>query len=333
MNPVKTFSRRILLSCAFGCLVVLTSCFHQQQPPPEEHPVAQFSYTPATPKPGEEVIFDGSASSAPAGATIVSYRWDFGDGANADGMIVTHTYSQVGSYTVRLTVTDDQNRQATAEQTITVVAAPSAQESLPLPQAITDLQGLAWDGENFWALDSANLTLYKLSGSHGQALETFTLSDTEYPTAVAWDGESRRLFVLDGNANTIYQVNADDGTIVRKVELAEGVPLGMAWGDGSLWVSDFDAAKIYKISPDTGQVLQTVLVGVPGAALLSLSWGQGALWVYDSNGDMIYKIDPASGQKLGELVPPGPGTVGLAWDRQSLWVADGSELKLYKVQP
>lgn len=324
--------RRLAVSLALGLTVVLTSCFHQQQPPPEENPVAQFSYTPATPKPGEEVIFDGSTSSAPAGATIVSYRWDFGDGASGEGPLVAHAYAQAGSYTVQLTVADDQNRQATATQTISVVAPPSA-EALELPQEIMDLQGLAWDGENFWALDSANAKLYKLSGATGQALATFELSDTEYPTAVAWDGESRRLFVLDGNANTIYQVNADDGAIVRKVELAEGVPLGMAWGDGALWVSDFDVAKIYKISPDSGQVLQTVIVGVPGAALLSLSWGQGALWVYDSNGDMIYKIDPASGQKLGELVPPGPGTVGLAWDGQNLWVANGSELKLYKVRP
>lgn len=325
--------QRLLVSLALGLTLWLTSCSHQPPPPPPEAPTAQFSYTPATPKVGEEMILDGSTSSAPAGATLVSYRWDFGDGASAEGIIVTHTYSQAGSYRVRLTVTDDQGRQATAEQTITVVALPSAQESLPLPQAITDLQGLAWDGENFWVLDSAHLTLYKLSGASGQVLATFALSDAEYPTAVAWDGEGRRLFALDGNRNAVYQINPENGAVVGRLELSAGVPLGMTWGDGVLWVSDFDAAKIYKISPDTGKVLRTVVVGVAGAALMSLSWGAGALWVYDGNGNMIYQIDPASGQKLGELVPPGPATVGLAWEGQRLWVADGSELKLYKVQP
>lgn len=333
MNPRKTISRTLLLSLALGLTVLLTSCFPQQQPPPPAaSPVAQFSYVPTVPKVGEEVLFDGSASSAPAGATLVAYRWDFGDGASGEGVSVTHTYAQAGSYTVQLTVTDDQSRQATATQTISVVAPPSA-EALKLPQGIMDLQGLAWDGENFWALDSANVKLYKLSGTTGQALATFELADAEYPTAVAWDGESRRLFVLDGNSNTIYQINPDDGSVVRSLELAGGVPLGMTWGDGSLWVSDFDAVQVYRVSPEDGRVLQTIIVGVPGAALLSLSWGAGALWVYDGNSDMIYKLDPASGQKLGELVPPGPGTVGLAWDGQSLWVADGSELKLYKVRP
>ncbi len=327
---MKTISQAVLL--ALGLAALLTSCSHQQQPPPQENPVAQFSYTPATPQPGEEVLFDGSASTAPAGATLVAYRWDFGDGASADGVLVTHTYSQTGSYTVTLTVTDDQNRQATAAQTLSVASPPSA-EALELPQEIMDLQGLTWDGENFWALDSANVKLYKLSGATGQALATFDLQGAAYPTAVAWDAQSQRLFVLDGNNATIYQINPDDGGVVRSLELTEGVPVGMAWGDGSLWVSDFDAAKIYKISPEDGRVLQTILVGVPGAALLSMGWGEGALWVYDGNQDMIYKLDSTNGQKLAELLPPGAMTVGLAFDGQHLWVADASDLKLYKVRP
>lgn len=330
---MKTISRTVLLSWALALTVLLTSCFHQPQPPPQENPVAQFSYTPATPKVGDEVLFDGSASSAPPGATLVAYRWEFGDGASAEGPLVTHAYAQAGSYPVRLTVTDDRSRQAATEQTITVVAAPSSTGSLPVPEAIADLQGLAWDGEHFWVLDSANLKLYKLSGATGQALAVFELPLAEYPTAVAYDREGRRLFVLDGNANKLYQVTPDDGAVRGELELSEGVPLGLAWGAGALWVSDFDAAQVYKISPDDGRVLQRVLVGVPRVAPMHLGWGEGVLWVYDGTGDMIYKLDPATGQKLGELVPPGPGTVGLAWDGQNLWVADGSDLKLYRVQP
>lgn len=52
------------------------------------------------------VGFDGSASSDPDGA-IVSYVWDFGDGNTAEGVTVSHAYSDVDSYTVMLTVTDD----------------------------------------------------------------------------------------------------------------------------------------------------------------------------------------------------------------------------------
>ena len=52
------------------------------------------------------VNFDGSASTDPDGAgDIISYSWDFGDGAGT-GATVTHTYTEMGSYNTTLTVTD-----------------------------------------------------------------------------------------------------------------------------------------------------------------------------------------------------------------------------------
>lgn len=64
------------------------------------------------------VNFDGAGSSDPDG-TIVSYRWNFGDGTTATGPYVTHTYSGSGNYSVTLTVTDDDGASATASTIIT----------------------------------------------------------------------------------------------------------------------------------------------------------------------------------------------------------------------
>lgn len=55
---------------------------------------------------GEELTFDGSGS-YDADGTIASCEWDFGDGGGATGEVVTHAYSSEGTYTVTLTVTDD----------------------------------------------------------------------------------------------------------------------------------------------------------------------------------------------------------------------------------
>lgn len=52
------------------------------------------------------VIVDGS-SSYDADGSIVSYAWDFGDGSTATGMTATHTYAEIGYYTITLTVTDN----------------------------------------------------------------------------------------------------------------------------------------------------------------------------------------------------------------------------------
>lgn len=51
---------------------------------------------------------------------IVSYEWNFGDGSAATGNIVSHVYTDGGSYTLSLKVTDDKGGIGTASQVITV---------------------------------------------------------------------------------------------------------------------------------------------------------------------------------------------------------------------
>ena len=55
---------------------------------------------------GIAVNLDGTKSSDSDGK-IVSYNWDFGDGTKGSGGKVKHTYSSPGSFTVKLTVIDD----------------------------------------------------------------------------------------------------------------------------------------------------------------------------------------------------------------------------------
>jgi len=75
---------------------------------------------------GSPVSFDG-ASSSDLDDSIVSYRWDFGDGATATGASPTHVYSSPGNYTVRLTVTDSTGLTGFASSTVNVsVASPAS---------------------------------------------------------------------------------------------------------------------------------------------------------------------------------------------------------------
>jgi PKD repeat protein len=63
--------------------------------------------------------FDATGSSDPDGG-IVAYDWDFGDGATSTGATASHTYADLGSATVTLTVTDDEG--LTDTTTIDVIA-------------------------------------------------------------------------------------------------------------------------------------------------------------------------------------------------------------------
>ena len=60
----------------------------------------------------DRVFFNGQASTAAQGHTIVSYSWTFGDGAVA-AAIWPSTYDNARDYAVVLTVTDDTGQTAT----------------------------------------------------------------------------------------------------------------------------------------------------------------------------------------------------------------------------
>jgi len=60
---------------------------------------------------------------------ITSWHWDFGDNTNSTEQNATHTFTEPGTYTVTLTVTDDQGGSNTKSQTFTV---PSKEERLLL---------------------------------------------------------------------------------------------------------------------------------------------------------------------------------------------------------
>ena len=56
-------------------------------------------------------------------ATITSYTWVWGDGtADASGVAATHTFTEKGTYVVRLTIADSLGRTATVTQSLTVSA-------------------------------------------------------------------------------------------------------------------------------------------------------------------------------------------------------------------
>jgi PKD repeat protein len=91
-------------TCAQGITVVI--------PLPENRPpTAQFTAEPDTGELPLTVIFDANQSSDTDG-TIASYTWNFGDGTpevsgGLTKISTQHTYTAAGTYTVTLTVTDD----------------------------------------------------------------------------------------------------------------------------------------------------------------------------------------------------------------------------------
>jgi len=106
--------------------------------PTPPHPLSASANGPYAGRVGEEIEFKGTASTD-ANATIVSYRWSFGEGSWGEGPNVRHSYTQLGTYQVCLTVIDNRglsafdctNAQITAELPTTEKA-----EKVPTPSVV-----------------------------------------------------------------------------------------------------------------------------------------------------------------------------------------------------
>lgn len=80
------------------------------------HPIIQYTISETD---GGTTNFDGSQSFDNDG-TIVSYRWDFGDGNTGRGSIITHTFDTPGIYRVTLTVTDNEGLENSCEKNVNI---------------------------------------------------------------------------------------------------------------------------------------------------------------------------------------------------------------------
>jgi PKD repeat protein len=85
-------------------------------------PVALISASNLTGTAPTTINFSGASSVG--NGTITNYQWDFGDATTATGSVVSHAYTKVGTYTVKLMVTNQYQLTNTTTQQITVTAPP-----------------------------------------------------------------------------------------------------------------------------------------------------------------------------------------------------------------
>jgi PKD repeat protein len=95
----------LVLIIGFG----LTACFPKAKAGADKQILSDLSVT-----------LDGSGSTVLLGK-INTYTWDFGDGTQATGAVVTHKYSAAGNYTVTLTILDNTKQKSTDTATVQVV--------------------------------------------------------------------------------------------------------------------------------------------------------------------------------------------------------------------
>lgn len=123
--------------------------------------------------------------------------------------------------------------------------------------------------------------------------------------------------------------------ILRSFDSPCNDPEGLAWDGSHLWCGDWDSHGIYKINPETGEVVASFdFPGGPEAGPGGLAWDGDYLWCGNRPANIIYKINPHTGAVIRTIDFPGyGGSAGLAWDGSYLWCGDANGNWIYKIDP
>jgi hypothetical protein len=166
-----------------------------------QSPVPLMSAQPASGLAPLSVAFDASGSTDSDG-TIVSYAWDFGDGASASGVTANHSYLTVGSFIARLTVRDNLGASSSTTTTIQVNAnLPNTPSSLTATAISSSQINLAWT-------DSAsNETGFKIERCTGATCTNFVQIATVGANVKNYSNTS-----LKKNTSYRYRIRAYNGS-------------------------------------------------------------------------------------------------------------------------
>jgi streptogramin lyase len=82
-------------------------------------------------------------------------------------------------------------------------------------------------------------------------------------------------------------------------------PLGVAFGDGSVWVANVQSATVARVDPATLRVTASYPVGSPGQPISpeAIALWEGRLWVSDGQQGEVVALDPDAGMQAGSPVP------------------------------
>jgi PKD repeat protein len=179
-------------------------------------PKADFVFSPTSPAIGQNVSFNGAASTASAGHTIASYSWDFGDGGRGSGLTASHAYGSAGAFNVVLTVTDEAGQTAVASKSVPVATPaevpPPTADFVFSPTAPAAGQTVFFNGSQSKAATGHSIVSYSWNFGDSGTGSGVTASHT-FNTAGSY---SVVLVVTDDLGQT--------GTVSKTVPVGSGAP-------------------------------------------------------------------------------------------------------------
>jgi PKD repeat protein len=218
--------------------------------PRDMPPTANLTTNPSLGAPGVTVTADASKSSDADTSPISTYRFEFGDGSPAigpqDRPTASHTYVDIGTYTVTVTVVDTAGESSTAAAT--VIVKPNLVQN-----AGFEADSSGWNTSG----SGAGITLARSSPAHSGDWAAQLTSGAAGSTCAFNDAPNWIKTTSAGTYAAALWVRADTAGATLKLRLRE-------WNGSTLMGA---AAAQVTLTPSWQQVVVTYASASPGSTL------------------------------------------------------------------
>lgn len=147
------------------------------------------------------------------------------------------------------------------------------------------------------------------------------------PEGVAADDQA--VWVAEYSNNSVVRIDSKTNSVAKRFTVGFR-PIGLAIGEGAVWVASNWADEVWTIDLRADEVRGPAIRVGRGPINVAVGWG--AVWVTNSGSGTVSRIDPRTRQVVA-TIPVGPEPIGVASGTTGVWVTAFRESRVWRIDP
>jgi len=197
---------------------------------------------------------------------------------------------------------------------------PQGPASLGLTSFGSDVAGVRSDGADLWVANIGGDSVFRVRGSDGKRLETWTGAMRAGGILIAM---GRVIVTGNNNPGTLYRIDPSQapGAVTTVATNLGGGTLSIAFDGGRIWTSN-SIGSVSIVTPGATLPWTVTTVGAGFSAPRGILYDGANVWLADATPGVIDKLDAAGA--ILQTVTVGAFPLHPTFDGANIWVPNGS---------
>jgi YVTN family beta-propeller protein len=175
--------------------------------------------------------------------------------------------------------------------------------------------GLAAGFGSVWVPNCGSRTVSRVDTATNQVVATIPVGPANSEGGIAASPEAVWM-ATDLENGTLVRIDPASNRVTAEIDIAPG-SVGVAYGEGFVWVSSVQHSVVTKVNPKTNQVEAVIAVG-PNPRFLTT--GAGSVWTLNQGDGTVTRVDAATNQVITHIPTGAPGAGGeIAYGEGYVW--------------